>query len=73
MKKNLCLLLVGILPFSICVAKPSVKNLRCENRKNTLGIDLVNQRFNRQKAPDHLNTLLKASESAIGNKSAPFY
>jgi alpha-L-rhamnosidase len=70
MKRNLCLLLSGILSLAVCIAQPSVKNLRCENRINPFGIDLRNPRFNWQMISDHSNALQTAYEIRVGQKSA---
>ncbi len=66
MKKIICLYLAHILWFSICIAQPSVKNLRCENRINPLGLDMQNPRFSWQMISDHFNALQTAYEIRVG-------
>jgi alpha-L-rhamnosidase len=68
MKRNLCLLLAGIIYLPICIAQPSVKNLRCENRMNPLGIDLQNPRFSWQMISDHSNAIQSAYEIRVRKK-----
>jgi alpha-L-rhamnosidase len=69
MERNFSLLLASILSFGLCIAQPSVKNLRCENRINPLGIDLQNPRFGWQMVSDHSNAVQTAYEIRIGQKS----
>jgi alpha-L-rhamnosidase len=70
MKRTLCLLPAGILSLSLCIAQPAVKNPRCENRINPLGIDLQNPRFSWQMVSDHSNARQTAYEIKVGRKSA---
>ena len=57
----------------ICSGQVTVKNLRCENRINPLGLDIRNPRFSWQLASDHRNILQTAYEIRVtegsGNKN----
>ena len=53
----------------ICSGQVIVKNLRCENRINPLGIDMLNPRFSWQLVSDHRNILQTAYEIRVSDQS----
>ena len=53
----------------ICSAQLLVTNLRCENRINPLGIDMLNPRFSWQLVSDHRNVLQTAFEIRVNDQS----
>lgn len=68
MKKLICLSLVNIFLFSFGNAQVVVKNLRCENMNNPLGVDIPMPRFSWQLVSDQKNVLQTAYEIRVGSK-----
>ena len=54
---------------AVASAQVSVKNLRCENRVNPLGMDIRNPRFSWQLISDQKNLMQTAYEIRVTNKS----
>src|ERR1700690_3089082 len=69
MIKSFCLLIAGILLMNMGCSQVIVKNPRCENRINPLGIDIPNPRFSWQLVSDQRNLEQTAYEIRVGYKS----
>ncbi len=69
MKRALCLLISAILLILFGHAQVSVGNLRCEDRINPLGLDVLNPRFSWQLVPDQRNLEQTGYEIRVGYKS----
>jgi alpha-L-rhamnosidase len=66
MKKLFCFL-IGILFMNIFgYGQVIVKNLRCENRVNPLGVDILNPRFSWQLVSDQRKMMQTAYEIRVG-------
>ena len=68
MKKLIGLTLVNIFLFAFANAQVAVKNLRCENMINPLGVDIAMPRFSWQLVSDEKNVLQTAYEIRVGSK-----
>ena len=68
MKKSIFLLFISIVLVNMGFAQVSVKNLRCENRVNPIGIDNRNPCFSWQLVSGQRNILQSAFEIRIMNK-----
>ena len=73
MKKVLPFLVLVMFISGICSGQIIVKNLRCENRINPLGIDILNPRFSWQLVSDHRNIQQTAYEIRVSDQSGNFY
>jgi alpha-L-rhamnosidase len=65
MKKILFSSLYALVLTGSCFGQVSVKNLRCEDRVNPLGIDMLNPRFSWQLVSDNRNILQTAYEVRV--------
>jgi alpha-L-rhamnosidase len=68
MKKSIFLLFISIALVSMGLAQVSVKNLRCENRANPVGLDNPFPRFSWQLVSNQRNVIQTAYEIRIGKK-----
>src|SRR5450755_23987 len=68
MKKNFFFLVTGVLIIHTGFSQLTVKNLRCEDRANPVGLDIIRPRFSWQLQPDQRNLVQTAYEIQIGNK-----
>jgi alpha-L-rhamnosidase len=69
MKRGYCLLLIFLFPGTICFAQISIKNMRCENRVNPVGLDILNPRFSWQMVSDRRNEMQTGFEVRVGEKN----
>ena len=69
MKKIFTVLMLVMSISGICSGQLIVKNLRCENRINPLGIDALNPRFSWQLSADHRNVLQTSYEIRVSDPS----
>ena len=69
MKRALCLLIFSILLLQFDYCQVSVGNLRCEDRINPLGLDVLNPRFSWQLLSDQRNLEQTGYEIRVGFKS----
>ncbi len=69
MKKFLSLLVTVLLLMRLCNAQVSVINLRCEDRVNPMGLDILNPRFSWQLLSDQRDLEQTAYEMRVGKKS----
>jgi alpha-L-rhamnosidase len=69
MKKFLPVFMLVMLISGICSGQLIVRNLRCENRINPMGIDLPAPRFSWQLVSDHRNTQQTAYEIRVSDPS----
>jgi alpha-L-rhamnosidase len=69
MKKSFFVLITGILWMNASYTQVTVKNLRCENRVNPVGIDITNPRFGWQLVSDQRGLEQTAYEIRVGYKS----
>ncbi len=69
MKRAFCLLISAILLIQFGYSQLSVRNLRCEDRINPLGLDILNPRFSWQLASDQRNLEQTGYEIRVGYKS----
>jgi len=69
MKKILSLSVTVLLLMCLCNAQVSVINLRCEDRVNPIGLDILNPRFSWQLLSDQRDLEQTAYEMRVGKKS----
>ena len=69
MKRALCLVNTVILLIQLGYTQVSVRNLRCEDRINPLGLDVLNPRFSWQIVSDQRNLEQTGYEIRVGYKS----
>jgi alpha-L-rhamnosidase len=69
MKNFLSLLVTVLLLMRLCNAQVSVINLRCEDRVNPMGLDILNPRFSWQLVSDQRDLEQTAYEMRAGKKS----
>jgi alpha-L-rhamnosidase len=69
MKKFLLLLTASVLLVPIGYAQLTIKNLRCENRINPIGLDVMYPRFSWQIQSDQRDLMQTAYEIRVGYKS----
>ncbi len=68
MKKNFCFLIIGMLLVSSGYSQVVIKNLKCENRINPTGIDILRPRFSWQLFSTQRNLEQTAYEIRVGYK-----
>ena len=69
MKRALCLIISAIFLIQFGYAQLSVRNLRCEDRINPLGLDILIPRFSWQMESDQRNLEQTGYEIRVGYKS----
>jgi alpha-L-rhamnosidase len=69
MKKNFFLLIIGMFLLTHGFSQVVVKNLRCENRMNPIGIDIKMPRFSWQIVSNQRNVEQTAYEIRVGSES----
>jgi alpha-L-rhamnosidase len=69
MKRSFIFLITGVLLINVSLAQVSVKNLRCEDRVNPIGLDILNPRFSWQLVSDQRNLEQTGYEIRVGFKS----
>ena len=69
MKYKFCLLIAGLLLMSSGFSQVALKNLRCENRINPIGIDIQKPRFSWQLVSNQSGVEQTAYEIRVGYKS----
>ncbi len=69
MKRVIRLAITTIYLMQSVYAQVSVRNLRCEDRINPLGLDVLKPRFSWQLVPDQRNLEQTAYEIRVGYKS----
>src|SRR5579862_8294748 len=69
MKNNFCLLIAGLLLMSNGFSQVVLKNLRCEDRINPIGIDIQKPRFSWQLVSNQRGVEQTAYEIRVGYKS----
>jgi alpha-L-rhamnosidase len=72
MKKTAVILFSCILLFSAGFTQVSLKNLRCENRVNPVGMDILKPRFSWQLLSDQRNVMQSAYEIRVGIRPGKF-